>query len=288
MTKFRLTSVLVASAILICVLIPSHASAGLGDGMKAWFKFDDSLADETGNNTLTAAGATGYSAGSVGNALQIGGGNYFTFDDTASLLSTSGSIHFRFNTPTLSAENTLFARSGNSGSHHQQVLTRADTVWQEGGGSHVSTPDLDGSKNGDSTYVHTNTWHTYVSTSDGDSLRMWIDGTEMALTHNPHDRGPTSFNNNGNWWQADDPNNSPGDAYKFAIGALAWQTPGNYIAQAAGGTLFDDLAIWDRVLTDTEVAAISGANGVPEPTTFALALGALLLLLGIARRRTRG
>ena len=261
--KTCLFTVIISVATSLLHVLPTMGQVTADPDLLAWWKFDDTLDDETGNNILTAAaGDAIYSPGSVGQALHIGGGDYFTVDNTANLLSTSGSIHLRFNTPSLTAENTLFARSGNSGSHHQQVLTRADTVWQEGGGSHVSTPDSDGIKNGDSDHVHVNTWHTYVSTSDGDTLRMWIDGNEIALTYNPHNRTAASFNNNGNWWQADDPNNSPGDAYKFAIGALAWQTPGNYIARAEGGTLIDDIAMWSRVLSDAEVASISGPLGV--------------------------
>ena len=119
MRKLKFVNALVA---LACLVVPVHSWAQsdptADPSLLAWFKFDDSLDDETGNNTLTPNtltpnGTTAYSTVSVGNALNIGGSDYFRVDTPSTIGGTSGSVHLRFNVPSLSGEKTLFACGGN-------------------------------------------------------------------------------------------------------------------------------------------------------------------------------
>ena len=264
MTK-KVTSILPVAIAAICLLDASRALADptADPALQAWWKFDGTLDDETGNHTVTRSGGGGstFADSPVGQALQVDGGDDFhLIDNPVSLTGTSGTIVYRFNMPDITQEHTLIARGGNSGTYYISHLVRGDTVWVEAK-NHVSSPDNDGAENNMSDHISANSWHTVVVTSDDTEYRMWIDGAEVTLTHNPNDRKAENFLNNGEWW---DPQNSlpPPAEYQFTFGGLQWQSTGHISGQSPPGTMIDDVASWSRVLSDAEILSISGPLGV--------------------------
>jgi hypothetical protein len=92
--------------------------------------------------------------------------------------------------------------------------------------------------------VSPNTWHHIVATSDGDNLRVYLDGTEVSGTDtglNPAYLGPST---------------SP-----VSLGGIDWSTQGitTYYKRAFLGYV-DNLFLYDRVLTDLEISDLANAE----------------------------
>lgn len=144
-------------------------------------------------------------------------------------------------------------------------------IAKDGGGGNTNgaayaggTPDI---RDVGGVNLYDGSWHHIVATTTaGGGTELFVDGVSRATN-----AGPASISNNGAnvLWIG---NNPQGGANRMWDGVV------------------DDVAMWDRVLTPAEIAAIhtqglagnSLAQVVPEPST---ALLGLLGALGLLRRR---
>jgi len=83
---------------------------------------------------------------------------------------------------------------------------------------------------------------------------------------------------------------SPGNSEDYSHGLPNAATPltiGEAETFVFNGGSLDDIAIYDRALTDLEIASVAAGYAIPEPVGMASLLTALAALAGYVRKRRR-
>src|SRR6516164_3405370 len=176
-----------AVAIVATIGVVEFASAppstAATSGLVAAYSFDEgsgtTVTDASGNgNNGTITGATWSTAGKYGKALSFNGSNaVVTIPDAASLhLSTGMTLEAWVNPSTVNANYRDVIYKGN------------DNFYLEATSSHSSRPDAGMIAGG--TYADAfgtaalaaNTWSFLTETYDGSTLRLYVNGTQVAST----------------------------------------------------------------------------------------------------------
>src|SRR6516162_5197923 len=180
----RMSVRLVVCSLLVApLLLVAQAASPASPGLVAAFGFDEgsgsSVADASGNgNTGTISGATWVAAGKFGKALQFNGTSArVNVPDAASLHLTTGlTLEAWVNPSTVSNVWRDVIYKGN------------DNYYLEGTSANGSKPD--GGLIAGGTYADAygtaalpaNTWSYLAETYDGSTLRLYVNGTQVAST----------------------------------------------------------------------------------------------------------
>jgi hypothetical protein len=239
------------------------------DSLVSYWKFDDgsgNASDSTANvKTLTNNGTTTYSAGKLNSAADFGAANaaksfsragYVVADGISSMSFwvkqqteiASGTQTF----VTLVSESTAFTISYeyNTGSRRLTLLRERNNL---ASASTSYTVTL-----GTANYYH------IVMVYDLSSIILYVNGTNVSSTS-------TSLNGTTNW--------SPGGGY-FSVGAKRDANDGTVSQHAS--CFVDELAIWNKVLSPTEVTNLyntGNVNPYPFNLTYSLTCSAGSFLL---------
>ncbi len=298
MKKILKTSVLASSA-FVALSGSSFAAGTLSNGLVNYWNLDNNLTDQAHGVAGTAstvqddgsfAGANGTGGIAFGTGV-FGGG--ITQDGAAG--GAAGQENNGFvNIPR--SGDTLF---GDAGANPANVLTTSiwvqvgtfDTGWQSaishgegqqyriarrGAGNGVGYAGGVGEGGDDVVHDITAGWHHLVSLSDGlNGTKLWVDGVLVSTNVNAAD--------------INDDQGLPGITLDLNIGA----NPNTGANNREWNGEIDDVAQWNRVLTDTEISDLYGGGpttatslgdlmAIPEPSS------GLLGLLGLSfffRRR---
>lgn len=228
----------VFSAVLLTLVCAQVAKADVLDGLLGWWPFDGDGTDASGNGfDLNLVGKPGFGPGRFGQALSLTGdvSQYAVRpgDDAAFNFGSSDlTVQIWANFNSHSREQTLIEKfSGCCGPPGWTFTTRNDLqFWPLITSGAVSYP--------------TNEWHQYVARRSGDSVDLFIDGTNVVT---------------GSFFRdlIDSPNplligkRNSDDGRGFPVDGL-----------------LDDAAIWSRALSDDEIRSLHDAGfplAAPKP-----------------------
>lgn len=282
------TMTLAVVAAVVFALVPA-AQAALVDNLRSYWSFESSLVDQA--HGLAGSGSTvaddgsfggtngGYDTGKFGSALDtnttaatgVNGTGYATITASADTklsgaADLSVSVWVQWNGASSSHAWEAVYSHGDANMEYRLARHNGSTTNVACRVNNADIPD------GSSNNAFDGSWHHVAIAYDNDgganNFSIWLDGTKKMATQNA-----------GTFGTQDD---------NFRIGGNAQPSAGDRL----WGGQIDDLAVWDRVITDAEVAEIynSGdgkevASLIPEPATMMLiALGGLGVLV---RRRRR-
>jgi len=229
------------------------APSTLATGLVGWWRFDESLSSSsstvdsspTGHHTGTLYGGVTRIPGPTSpftNAVSFDGatGYVATFVGSGTNLpsaQTPQSISWWMKVPDTSGTQDVVALTNNTSSSGLETGVRGGQIgaWRWGGAFLVSIPVANLSAL--SPPIDVGTWHHYVYTFDGTMHRLYIDGTLRAsatITMAP-------------WGQSAAP-----DKLEFG----RWSDTSGTGYQPFKGSL-DDVRIYTRKLSDTEVSALA-------------------------------
>ena len=218
----------------------------LTDNLLAFYKLSD-LTDSSGNNrTLTNNGSVSFASGKIGNAAIIdgdqSGGKYLASPVNGGLTNTGFSY------------STWFKWNGNQGGEFAVATLGDGFGWVLGVQFAFGTPSIDyiAGNGGWATYekvletAEPNVWYHLVKSADSNGVKMYLNG-QLAGTYPfvdwtdaPIEIGHWAYNN----------------------GSQDWSWDGS----------IDAVGIWNRALSDSEVAALYNngtgleLDGVAQPT----------------------
>lgn len=225
-----------AASLPACVPPPS--------GIVSWWRAEGDATDAIGANDGTAMGAA-YAPGRVGLAFRLdGSGDYVEVPDDPSLDLVTGRSAEAWILPAVGTSGGVVVKAENRAGH--PPINWFLTYY---GGPGVSTFVINGSPNRavSSTpgAVPGETWSHVAATSDGLTMRMYVDGLLESTGPSP----PLVAN-----------------PYDLLIGAF--QRDG--VREQFYTGLIDEVAIYDRALTGAEVAAIHAAGRAGKCTAAAI------------------
>ena len=208
-------------------------------GLVSWWKAEDNAYDSVGGNHGTAINGATYAAGKVGQSFSLDGINdYVEIPHDASLsVAPSSPMSFEtwlYRTSTSSAQHIFSKRTGCTFFNYQLAL---DTLGHNGlcfGGNATQSCTTGGTSD-----LPLNTWTHIVGTSDGSTVKLFINGklaASVAGTIGAQNTAP------------------------LKIGAAG--TCGTYLF----GGLIDEVKIFNRALSSDEVATLAGTK--PDAFTF--------------------
>ena len=246
--------------------LPTITNADLMTGLQAYYSFDNDATDFTGNFNGTVVGASQTASGLIGGAYSFSGNDRIDIGSPLATGNAARSISMWVN-PTGSNDPVGLFKAGTNG-------TGSDfTAWLERRGSsgtnHVYLRRFFDDVRTQPNQTFDNSWHHVVVSYDGTTshnIDFWVDGVNLAVD--------TAFSS-----------------------SRTFNTP--VLNQSIGGgfmvsdSVIDEVGVWDRSLTNQEVADLfnggSGSNftgaAVPEPSS--LCFGALIAFGFVARRRRR-
>lgn len=249
--------------ILAACLLPATGNASALDGLVGHWAFDDNGNDTSGNGyDLNLVGNPSFGAGRFGQALSLtGDGSKYAVRPVDDPAFNFGSGDF-----TVQIWANFYSHST------EQVLIEKFTStdgpgWTFATGPGTTTLHLWGQPAGALYQSHifpAGEWHQYVARRSGNIASMYIDGVEV---------------NSGTFVGA-----IPDSLNPLLIGRRN-EADGRVFG--ANG-LLDDVAIWNRALSVTEIQSLTTQaipSAVPIPATAWLLGSGLLGLLGVARKR---
>ncbi|HSY49460.1 MAG TPA: LamG-like jellyroll fold domain-containing protein [Thermoanaerobaculia bacterium] len=210
-----------------CTAVPS--------GAVAWYRAESNAVDSVGPNTGTANGSATYTTGNVGQAFSFNGTTaYVSVPDNGTLRPSSLTIEGWVKFNTIPSTATIVSKTVGSGTNDSYV------IWYQGGALHAAIGNTAG--NGpsvDYTWAPaTNTWYhvAYTYDSAGQAQVLYVNGATVGSGTNSTAIG---FDTN-----------------PLIIGAeIESSTPTFFFPG-----LVDELTLYSRALTQTEVQAIYGAG----------------------------
>ena len=273
-TRAIVPVVIIASC--VALFAPASARAAIYTGLQGYWKFDNNFLDSSGNGyDLTPVGNPPFrSDGVMGQALDLPGNNsqyaHRTVDDAAFNFAASDfTIQVWANFRSVDSTGTVFIEKFDGGNGPGWTLDRpvgtTDTLEffaQVAGGTQAIDKTVTFS---------TDSWHQIVARRLGDTISLFYDGISI---------GSEAFTG------SIDPTTNP-----LLVGTRN-ANDGRDISMNGG---LDETAIWNRGLSDAEIAALynNGAGlditPVPEPSTWlapgivAMFLAARFLRAGRAR-----
>lgn len=279
-------------SLLVVLTMTGASQAGVLDGLNNYWNFDNNLNDTapggavTDNGTFDGLNGTdgiGYGPGLFTAGIELNGSTgdnqndgYVRIPQSEDTLYGGGSVTTSLWVKTSGVDTgwqTILAHGEGS---QYRLARRAESnppiAAYAGGSGDIPGDDVTGPAIGD-TDGASNGWHHVVGVSEaGVSTRLWVDGILVATGD-----APTIV---------DDGNSSPAAPDLF-IGANP-QT-GDQNREWWGE--IDDVGIWGRALSESEILQIYDAGnagiplaGVPEPSTALLSLLGLFGLAGLRKR----
>ena len=223
-------------------LVWAFAGVVAGQGVVAWFEFEDNLLDSSGHvYTPSVAGAPTYVDGRTGygKAIRVAATDSVRWTDLPKPTAITVSVWVKLDTGSPVGTSWLLGdlSSGWYGwefKPDKQSATTARVQWQ--------LADSSGTRR--TTYGTTNSlfdgqWHHIVGTHDGvTTATVYYDGNQVGQTTN----------------------------YSFRPTAAGVVTALNNLSQGGSSGDVDDISIWNRALTPAEVADLHDV-GVPWPFT---------------------
>jgi hypothetical protein len=221
----------------------SSALASLTTSLYAVYKAESNANDSLGTYNGTAQGGLTYSAGKSGNAFDFNGTNaYVKLPNSAfNSLTNDFTVSLWFYGNGSGVAQSLFSNVGYNGTIAKGLFIYQTTTYEigtniDGGGGRTSLQ---------TTSIANSVWHHIVVTRLGSTrTRIYINGA--LATSNSDTRNPEYFTNN-----------TP------CIGALDYNP--NFALTtyyASNGTKIDEVNIWNKELTSTEVTELyNSGNG---------------------------
>lgn len=271
----RATCVMALAAVFC---IAGTARANIGDGLQNYWNFDSDLNDSAGglpgntstvdDNGVFTGGGAALGGGLFGGGIALDAGNDFVrVPNSADTNHGSGDISISAWVKVDSFTKSWQAVISNGEGSAYRIARRGTSNILAYAGGIGDTPE----NNTTGPNVNDGAWHNVVAISEhGVSARIWVDGGLVSTRSHNHQP------------------NLENTLHDLAIG--------NNIDSLGRGWHgeIDDVAIWDRVLTDEEIGSIwAGGQGasigllvIPEPSSLILAaLGLFSLALCRWRRR---
>ncbi|MGP0067371.1 MAG: LamG-like jellyroll fold domain-containing protein [Isosphaeraceae bacterium] len=270
MQPFSCPSRLILRALLGSALLlagTSSARAGLQTGLQAYYHMNGNGLDSSGNGlNLNLVGNPSFGTGLYGQALSLhnDSSQYATLSSDPSAFNLGSSnftiqVWVNFNTFG-SREQTLIEKFSGSGGPGWTLTTPNDNIQFYASGVGVV--------NSAQVSMPTDAWNQIIVERNGSTLSIYLDGSLLV--------SDTSFVGSIN------PSTNP-----LLIGTRDAQDGRDF---AVDGRM-DEIAIWDRALTTSEIASLWNngqgmlMSSVPEPSS--LMLAGLGLLVGCCHWRCR-
>ncbi|MEA3544995.1 MAG: LamG domain-containing protein [Thermodesulfobacteriota bacterium] len=250
MKKFSILSIFV---IALMIGFSGAAQANLNAGLVAYYPFDGNAVDESGNNNHgTEHGGLTYSDGILGQASSFDGENdYIEVADSRSLQFDSDitiSAWCKTTARTGTAQRIITKWSiGSRDSNTQEFVLSFDASYSSSNRGKVTFSYSGETVNAvEETGVDDAEWHHIVATSDGNKSSIYFDGILI-------DEGGFSLT-------------APNGTNPMYIGGGASSAP---MPIYIWNGLIDDLRIYNRALSESEIQQLYTASGDPtiEPTT---------------------
>lgn len=240
--------------VILLLLFPISSYAALTDSIIAYWKLDESsgtAADSVGSNTLTNNGTTGFVAGLINNAIDLGASNttkWMSSTSNSSISNGNYTLNVWVNVTTVpSGQNMQLLNVGNSTNN----LTYTLYYREVGAGTKlrfgrvkdgVAANELEVAKD-----MGTGTWHMVSMTYDGVNIEGFYDCVSQ---------GTLASSGNG----------TSGSVNGVTLGASIYDN-----LQKFSG-LIDEPGLWTRALSSTELCQLynSGA-GFQYPFSSAVA-----------------
>lgn len=254
--------------IIALMALAGMATAGdITEGLAGVWTFDNGSTDYVSYTGVTGGVATGITdshknaTGGIddnGYISTYAGGGFIDFYDGFGKFGVAGdSFTLSFKVKGVTADYRSMFSMNIDGMSEQLQFQTGNEGYTYLYGSGISITDTSVR-----TALRSETWNNIVLTGDGETLTLYINGTSVSTAYTPTTDALISNFQLGSTW---------GDGQRKVDADM------------------DDLAIWNRVLSTEEIAALtSGSTAlsvvVPEPTTATLSL---LALAGLAARRRR-
>lgn len=270
----RFTRLITGCAVLAITCASTSARAGMLTSLAGYWSFEGDGADGSGNGRdLVLYGSPGFGAGLLGQALSLDrDSSQYAARPVSDAVFNFGGGDFAIQVwMNLDAANLGFHQDfvSKTGIGSGWVMVKLDEIEQGGEPfgrvfrihADGTTPNFVDSPPQDLT---SGTWHHWITQREGNELTMWFDG-ELVATQTYLGSIVDSSN-----------------PLRIGARSLLLDPERNF---AVDGRL-DEIAIWNRALSQTEIAHLyNGGSGVavPEASSATLACGALALIL-LARR----
>ncbi len=205
----------------------------LPSGEVAWYRAEGNGVDALGPNNATAAAGVSFTTGKVGQAFSLNGTTaYLSVPDNASLQLSTFTIEGWFFLTGATGTRTIVSKAAGTGSSDSfLVYIAADGSIGAAYGDLTGTTPLS-----TSTIPTTSAWHHFAYTYDGASQQIYLDG---ALAGSAGAAPSIAYDTHAMLIGADADSGSPTSFF-----------PG----------LIDELTLYNRVLTSTEIQAVFGAG----------------------------
>jgi hypothetical protein len=249
---------LIAFAMVIC-LIPIVVSAGIDEGLVAYWPLDegagDTTSDVSGNGSDgTLNGGPTWTEGKLGGALDFDGNDDYVDCGNPTILDFSTNdftISAWAKTTDPGGDFLVYSKGGDSGGGIRYELMFRDN---SGGDARILVDDDNDKYDPDTgdKQLSDGQWHHLVAMRrNGTELRMYVDGVEdQGLTGHGESTIPADYDLSGT---------SQHNAH-----IAANYHHGNNEVQKFFSGLIDDVAIWNRAITEEEIAFLwNDGNGNP-------------------------
>jgi hypothetical protein len=264
-------NILAVASVLFAFTVMCGGVAGalpvITNGLVAHYAFENNLTDSVGGSTGIGFGAISYEAGVDGQALNLDNGptnDVFYVNEYAQLQTLTLGSEFTVS-HWVRLDSNAYAHSGASFSAGRQDtapgwLRVGVTTGLEVDVSLSQPPSSSGGVG--SVDIGDGEFHHVAATVQGSQISLFVDG---SLVGTDSTSGPFSLGN-----------------VETFVGFHQWEVSYGQFSSSRFDGAIDDLRIYDRALSPTEVSTLYSA--IPEPTT-ALLLGMGLASLAVRREK---
>jgi hypothetical protein len=269
MRTVRTLAILFSLAICVCIFATTARATPLDDGLLAYWPFDLSMTDASGNGNDAIPHGGGYAEGVLGAGYEIFGNPANVFVELPNVINgrDTFSLSLWVNEQSLPhPHGEAYISFGRHG-----VDSTVATIFHNGVavgntvGCKVGSTAEPGGVSGPFDPAWVGQWQHHALTYDGVTgiYRGYVNGTLIGEANYAGAIYPTNDH--------------------AGLGKHWWVQYGQPDASTRLNATFDEVRIYDRALSEREVTLLSS---IPEPSTLILATLGLLGLLTLARRRT--